>query len=156
MLAADPNLKTLYDATVAVGASPREAAVLLVHELRPALGDRTLAESAATPQALADVLRLIGQQTITRTAAGEVITALVNEGGDAEAVVEARGLAAVRDDAALAPEVDAVIAEHPDEVERYRNGEKRLLGFFMGQTMRRVPGADAQAVRSLLQDRLDG
>jgi glutaminyl-tRNA synthetase len=156
VLAADPNLKTLFDATVAVGASPREAAVLLVHELRPALGDRTLAESAATPQALADVLRLIGQQTITRTAAGEVITALVNEGGDAEAVVEARGLAAVRDDAALAPDVDAVIAEHPEEVERYRNGEKRLLGFFMGQTMRRVPGADAQAVRSLLQDRLDG
>jgi glutaminyl-tRNA synthetase len=156
VIAADPNLKTLYDATVAVGASPREAAVLLVHELRPALGDRTLAESAATPQALADVLRLIGQQTITRTAASEVITALVNEGGDAETVVEALGLAAVRDDAALAPEVEAVIAEHSEEVGRYRSGEKRLLGFFMGQTMRRVPGADAQAVRSLLQDRLDG
>jgi glutaminyl-tRNA synthetase len=156
VIAADPNLKTLYDATVAVGASPREAAVLLVHELRPALGDRTLAESAATPQALADVLRLIGQQTITRTAASEVITALVNEGGDAETVVEALGLAAVRDDAALAPEVEAVIAEHSEEVGRYRSGEKRLLGFFMGQTMRRVPGADAQAVRSLLQERLDG
>ncbi len=157
VLAADTDLRSLFEATVAVGASVREAAILLVHELRPALGDRTLAESAATPEALADVLRLIGQQTITRTAAGEVIAALVNEGGTAEAVVEARGLAAVRDDAALAPEIDAVLAEHPDEVERYRAGEQRLLGFFMGQTMRRIgKGGDAQAVQSLLQEKLGG
>jgi glutaminyl-tRNA synthetase len=157
VLAADADLTALYHALVFVGASSREAAILLVHELRPALGDRSLDESAATPEALADVLRLVGQQTITRTAAGEVIAALVDEGGTAEAVVRARGLAAVRDDEALAPPIDAVIAEHPDEVERYRGGDKRLLGFFMGQTMRRVgKGADAQVVRSLLQDRLDG
>jgi len=157
VLASEPDLLSLFGEMTDVGAAPREAAVLLVHELRPALDDRSLEESAATPDALADVLRLVGQQTLTRTAASEVIAALVNEGGSAEAVVEARGLAAVRDDAALAPDVDAVIAEHPDEVERYQSGEKRLLGFFMGQTMRRVgKGADAQTVRSLLQERLDG
>ncbi len=155
VLAGDAELSALFEATIAVGASDREAAVLLVHDLRPALGDRTLAESAATPDALADVLRLVGQQTITRTAAGEVIEALVNEGGTAEAVVKARGLAAVRDDAALAPEVDAVLAAHQDEVARYRAGEHRLLGFLIGQVMRRVgKGGDAQAVRSLLQVRL--
>ena len=91
--------------------------MLLVHELRPALGGRSLSESAATPEALADVLRLVGAQTITRTAASEVIAALVDEGGSAEAVVEARGLAAVRDDASLAPAVDAVLAENADEVD---------------------------------------
>ncbi|MEP0545350.1 MAG: glutamine--tRNA ligase/YqeY domain fusion protein [Rhodothermales bacterium] len=157
VLASDAALDALFDATVAVGVSEREASVLLVHELRPALGGRSLAESAATPEALADVLRLVGAQTITRTAASEVIAALVDEGGDAEAVVEARGLAAVRDDAALAPDVDAVLAAHADEVERYRAGETRLLGFFTGQVMRRAPkGADAKAVQTLLRDRLDG
>ena len=155
VLAADADLSALFEAMVAVGASVREAAVLLVHELRPALGGRSLAESAATPEALADVLRLIGQQTITRTAAGEIIAALVDDGGSAEAVVEARGLAAVRDDAALVPEIDAVLDEHADEVERYRAGEGQLLGFLIGQVMRRVgKGADAQAVRALLQERL--
>ena len=155
VLAADADLRALFEATVEAGASAREAAVLLVHDLRPALGGRPLSESAATPEALADVLRLIGQQTITRTATGEVIAALVVEGGSAEAVVEARGLAAVRDDAALAPEVDAVIAEHPDEVARYRSGETRLLGFFTGQVMRRVgKGGDAKAVQALLRERL--
>ncbi len=157
VLAADPALGALFEAMLGVGASAREAAVLLVHDLRPALGGRSLGESAATPEALADVLRLVGQQTLTRTAAGEVIAALVTEGGSAEAVVAARGLAAVRDDDALAPDVDAVLAEHPDETARYRDGERRLLGFLIGQVMRRVgKGADAQAVRSLLQDRLSG
>jgi glutaminyl-tRNA synthetase len=155
VLAADADLLALFEATVEAGATPREAAVLLVHELRPALGERSLSKSAATPAALADVLRLIGQRTLTRTAAGEVIAALIEEGGSAEAVVEARGLAAVRDDAALAPEVDAVLADNPDEVERYRAGEQRLLGFFTGQVMRRVgKGADAKAVQALLRERL--
>ncbi len=157
VLAADPDLAALFEATVTVGASAREAAVLLVHDLRPALGDRSLAESAATPEALADVLRLVGARTITRSAAGEVIAALVNEGGNAEAVVEARGLAAVRDDAALAPDVDAVLTEHSEEVARYRAGETRLLGFFTGQVMRRAgKGADAKAVQTLLRERLGG
>ena len=155
VLAADADLLALFEATVEAGASAREAAVLLVHDLRPALGDRALAESAATPEALADVLRLIGQRTLTRTAASEVIAALVEEGGSAEAVVEARGLGAVRDDASLAPEVDAVLSENPDEVARYRAGEQRLLGFFTGQVMRRVgKGADAKAVQALLRERL--
>ncbi len=157
VLAADAAFGALFDATVAVGASPREAAVLLVHDLRPALGGRSLEESAATPEALADVVRLVGQQTLTRTAAGEVIAALVDEGGSAEAVVEARGLAAVRDDAALAPVVDAVVAEHPEEAERFRAGEAKLLGFLTGQVMRRAGrGADAKAVQALLRERLGG
>src|SRR5690606_19979188 len=155
VLAADADLRALFEATVAAGAATREAAVLLVHDLRPALGARSLAESAATPEALADVLRLIGQRTLTRTAASEVIAALIEEGGSAEAVVAARGLAAVRGEAALAPEVDAVLAEHPDEVERFRAGEERRLGFFTGQVMRRFgKGADAKAVQALLRERL--
>ena len=155
VLASDEALGALLEATVNAGASTREAAVLLVHELRPALGGKTLAESAATPDALADVLRLVGAQTITRTAAGEVISALVREGGSAEAVVEARGLAAVRDDAALVPHVDAVLAENPEEAERFRAGETRLMGFFTGQVMRRAGrGADAQSVQALLREKL--
>ena len=154
VLASEDDLRALFDRMIAVGASERDAAVLLVHDLRPALDGRDVPDSKASPEALADVLRLVGQQTLTRTAAGEVIAALVTEGGDAEAVVQARGLAAVRDDDALAPEVEAVLAEHPDEVERFRAGEQRLVGFFTGQVMRRVPGADAKAVQALLRDRL--
>ena len=137
--------------------APREAAVLLVHALRPALGDRPLSASKATASALADVLRLVDAGTLAKNAVPEVVAVLVDEGGAAAAVVETRGLAAVRDDETLAPIVDDVLKAHPDEVARFRAGEAKLLGFFMGQAMRRAgKGTDAQALQALLRARLAG
>ena len=93
--------------------------------------------------------------TLTRNAATEAVAALVDEGGTAESVVASRGLAAVRDADALAPAVDAALAENPDEVARYRAGEQRLFGFFVGQAMRQAgKGADPKAVQALLRERL--
>ncbi|NNF57977.1 MAG: glutamine--tRNA ligase/YqeY domain fusion protein [Rhodothermaceae bacterium] len=156
VLAAEDALRDLFEQVVSAHDTPREASVLLVHDLRPALGDRALADSKATPEALATVLRLVEADTLTRNAAGEVASVLVNDGGDAQTIIAERGLAAVRDDAALAPDIDAVLTEHPDEAARYRAGEQRLIGFFMGQVMRRVgKGADAKAVQTLLRERLD-
>ena len=155
VVAASPPLAALFEDVVAAGASAREAAVLLVHDLRPALGERDLAESKAAAPALAGVLGLVESGALTRSAASEAVAALVAEGGTAEAVVEARGLAAVRDADALAPAVDAALAENPDEVARYRAGEERLFGYFVGQAMRRAPGgADAKAVQDMLRERL--
>ena len=155
VLAADEPLAALFEATVSAFDRPQEAAALLVHDLRRALGDRDLAASKASPEALADVLRGVEAGTLTRNAASEAVTALVDDGGSAQSVIEARGLAAVRDADALAPAIDAALAEHPDEVARYRAGEQRLFGFFVGQAMRRAgKGADPKAVQALLRERL--
>ena len=155
VLAADADLSALYDAVRQRSADPAATGALLVHDLRRALGDRSLTASQATPAALADVLAMSDAGTLTRTAAGEAVAALVDDGGTAEAVVAARGLAAVRDADALAPAVDGALADHPDEVARYRAGEERLFGFFVGQAMRRAgKGADAKAVQALLRERL--
>jgi glutaminyl-tRNA synthetase len=153
VLAADPELLALFEQVVGLHDAPRDAGVLLVHELRPALGEDGLAASKAEAPALA----VVEAGTLTRGSVREVIASLVADGGSAAAVIEARGLAAVRDDATLAPVVDAVVEAHPDEVARYRAGEARLLGFFTGQVMRRAgKGADAQAVQRLLRERLGG
>jgi aspartyl-tRNA(Asn)/glutamyl-tRNA(Gln) amidotransferase subunit B len=64
---------------------------------------------------------------------------------------------AVADTSALEPIVDEVLAAHPGEVEAYRGGKQGLLGFFVGQVMRRTDGkADAKVVNELLRDRLGG
>ena len=61
----------------------------------------------------------------------------------------------VRDDGRLAEWVEAVVAESPDEVARYRSGETRVLGFLVGQVMRRSQGqADPRRVNELLVERL--
>ena len=155
VLAADDALRVLFEFVLGGHDFPRDIATLLVHDVRRALGGRSATFSRATGNSLAEVLRMVGDGTLTRTGAGEVVRTLVEKGGDAASIVEARGLAAVRDDTALAPFVDAVITEHPEEAERFRDGEERLMGFFTGQVMRRAgKGADAKAVQKLLRERL--
>ncbi len=155
VLAAQPDLDALADAVRQSGADAGDAARLVVHDLRRALGDRELAQSKAEPGALAAVLAMVEAGTLTRNAASEAVAGLADDGGSAQSVVTARGLAAVRDADALAPAVDAALADNPDEVERYRAGEDRLFGFFVGQAMRRAgKGADPKAVQALLRERL--
>ncbi|WP_412067966.1 glutamine--tRNA ligase/YqeY domain fusion protein [Rubrivirga sp. IMCC43871] len=157
VLATDPGLRKLTDDTIASGADPKAAGALVVHDLRRALGHRELSDSKADGPALAAVLAMVEAGTLTRNAAGEAVAGLVERGGTAAGVVEALGLAAVRSEDALAPAIDAALAEHPDEVARYRAGEQRLFGFFVGQAMRRAgKGADPKAVQALLRQRLAG
>ena len=155
VLAADDALRALFGVVLGGYPTPRNAATLLVHDVRRALGDHAVVASKATASSLANVLQMIDSKTLTKTAASEVVAILVEEGGDAGFIVEARGLAAIRDDAALAPFVDEVITEHPKEAGRFREGEERLMGFFTGQVMRRAgKGADAKVVQKLLRERL--
>ena len=158
VVAGEATLDALHEAMTTAGADARDAAVLLVHDLRPAL----LAGDAATSQALApglgaalaDVLALVEGGALARSAQGAVAQKLAADGGAADAAVQALGLGALGD-ADLTAAVDAALAEHPDEVARYRAGEARLLGFLMGQTMRRAgKGADARRVNELLRTRL--
>jgi len=77
--------------------------------------------------------------------------------GDAAEIVDAEGLAQVSGSDALAEWIDGVLRDNPDEVARYQDGEQRLLGFFMGQVMKRSGGrADPQRVKELLGVALDG
>ena len=154
VLAADAGLRAMLDAMATAGADPKAAGALLVHELRPALGDAPASESAATAAELAATLALVGAGALTRNAAGDVVAHLAASGGTAQEAVDALGLARVGADA-VADAVAQALADHPDEVARYRAGEQRLFGFFVGQAMRRAgKGADPKAVQAALRERL--
>lgn len=111
-----------------------------------------------TPRHLARLLDLVAACEISATAAKEVYDALLESGDDdgPRAVAERLELLLVHDDDALLPWIGEVLAEHPDEVERYREGKKALLGFFVGGVMRASGGAaDPERVRRLLVERLE-
>ena len=72
-------------------------------------------------------------------------------------ITERLGLLQVRDEGALAGWVDEAIASHPAEAARYRAGEAKLMGFFVGQVMKRSGGkADPKGIQPLLRERLGG
>lgn len=157
VLAADADLGALFERVVGAGVSVRDASVLLIQDLRPALAGRPASESKASPESLAAVVGLVAEGTVTKAGGRQVVAALVSDGGGAPETVERLGLAAVRDDAALMPAVEAALAEHADRAEAYRDGEAKVLGFLTGQAMRRAPkGADPKRVQSLLRERLGG
>ena len=115
-----------------------------------------IAEAQVTPEGLAELQTMVDQGTINLNTAKRVLDAMFRTGRAPRAIVEEEGLAQVSDEEALAGIVAQVVAEHPDEVKRYRAGKTSLLGWFMGQVMRATRGkANPQIVRQLLQEALD-
>jgi aspartyl-tRNA(Asn)/glutamyl-tRNA(Gln) amidotransferase subunit B len=106
--------------------------------------------------ALAELVRLVADGTVSDSAAKNVLALVAEEGGSPAQIIEERGLRQVRDEGQLEAWVGEVMEQCPDEVGRYRAGESRLLGFLMGQVMRRSNGkADPRRVNELLKRALE-
>jgi aspartyl-tRNA(Asn)/glutamyl-tRNA(Gln) amidotransferase subunit B len=103
-----------------------------------------------TPARLAAILRLLEAQTLGGSGAKQVLEEVFATGADPEEVVRAKGLAQVSDSAAIEGVVDEVLAASPAEVERYRGGNKKLMGFFVGQVMKATKGKGNPAVVNAL------
>jgi glutaminyl-tRNA synthetase len=158
LLAAEPALLALFEEGVAAGGDVRGLANWLVHEVvREAREQgRSLDALPLSGTALAALVSMTADGTLSSTAARDVLATLVREGGDPRAVVAARGLSQVSDADALAPAVDAVLARSAGNVRAYREGRTGLLGWFVGQVMKESGGrANPQVARELLLARLE-
>lgn len=155
ILSTEDGLAGLFEETVAAGASAAAAARWVVQDVARIRRDRSGAPDALQGPALAALLALVEEGRVTVAAGREVLLVMVEEGADAESVVQARGLEKVSDEGALLAHIDAVIAAHPAELGRYREGKTNLIGFFVGKVMQASGGsADAARVRELLLTRL--
>ena len=117
---------------------------------------RSVENLGITPQGLAELIGLVDDGTVSGSMGRRVLGQMVDSGKTAREIIETEGLSQVQDSDELNAWVDAVIEENSDEVERYRSGETRLIGYFVGQTMRKSQGrADPKALSALLRGRLD-
>ncbi len=102
----------------------------------------------------APALAKVVQANVTREALDEAFAAAATERIDAETYL---ARAAVSDESALEPVIDAVLAANPEQVETYRGGKEGVLGFFVGAVMRETQGkADPKVVNRLLREKLRG
>jgi aspartyl-tRNA(Asn)/glutamyl-tRNA(Gln) amidotransferase subunit B len=153
VLTADRAIAEYYEAVVAAGADPKAAANWVMTE--SLTGYNEAGRFAIGAPALASLLALIKAGTVSHQAAKKVFLDLGPDGADPLAVAERLGLLQVRDESALETWVDEVLAAHPTEVQRYRAGEAKLLGFLTGQVMRRSQGkADPKGVQPVLVRKL--
>lgn len=136
---------------------PRAMANWITGELFRLLNATGIEITAArvTPTALAELQMLVDQGVINLNTAKRVLNTMFQTGQTAAAIVQAEGLAQVSDQDALTAVIAQVLAEHPEEVMRYRAGKTTVLSWLMGQVMRATRGqANPQMVRRLLEQAL--
>lgn len=114
-----------------------------------------LAASPVTAEMLGGMIRRIADNTISGKIAKQVFEAMWNGEGDADSVIEKRGLKQITDSGAIEAMIDEVIANNPAQVEQFRAGKEQLLGFFVGQVMKVSKGqANPGQVNQILRDKL--
>jgi len=143
-----------YESLVAAHpADPKRCANWLANELLGRLKemDTDIADSPVSAHKLAGLLDCIADNTISGKIAKDVLDAMMASGDDAETIIEAKGLKQVSDSGAIDDMIRKVMAENPQQLEQFRAGKDKLMGFFVGQVMKASRG---QANPAMVNQRL--
>ncbi len=156
-LTASRPMADYYEAVVAAGAEPKIAANWVTGDLGGALNKQglELSQSPVTPQQLGGLLLRIADNTISGKIAKQVFESMWNGEGDADTVIEAKGLKQITDSGEIESIIDGIVASNPKQVEQFRAGKEKLLGFFVGQVMKATQGkANPDQVNKILLGKL--
>jgi aspartyl-tRNA(Asn)/glutamyl-tRNA(Gln) amidotransferase subunit B len=157
VLTAEKEVADYFEAALQEYGEAKKLSNWIMGEVMRELNDRGVALDACRlqPAELAKLVRLVDDGVISGNIAKNVFKELFETGGDPETHVKAKGLVQISDSSALEGLVDEVIAENPAEVERFKGGEKKLTGFFVGQVMKKSRGkANPALVNQLLAKKL--
>ncbi|HKK44128.1 MAG TPA: Asp-tRNA(Asn)/Glu-tRNA(Gln) amidotransferase subunit GatB [Balneolaceae bacterium] len=157
-LTEDRYLADYYEKVLESVDSPKAVANLILTEVLRTLNDRSISiqEFPIKEGRLAGLVELREDDKINSSAMTEIYNAMLEEEKEAEALAKEMNLIQVSDTGFIEPIVDEVIEGHPDEVQRYKDGKKGLIGFFIGQVMQRSQGkANPNMVRELISERLE-
>lgn len=116
---------------------------------------KALNETHLTPEALAELIALVDKNTISNAIAKKLLPELLEKGGMPGKLVAERGLTQITDEGSLRGTIQQILDANPKDVEAYRAGKEKVLGFFVGQVMKQTKGqANPELVNSLLKDML--
>jgi len=141
------------------GAEPKIAANWVAVELSGFLNrdNKEIQVSPVTAKMMAGLLKRMADNTISGKIAKDVLEAMWAGEGDADAVIEKKGLKQITDSGAIEKVIDDIIARNPKQLEQYRAGKEALFGFFVGQVMKATQGkANPAQVNELLKKKLSG
>ena len=151
------EMSDFFEDTLKEGADAKQASNWLMGEVSAYLNSEKLelADTKLTPNNLAGMITLIADGTISSKIAKKVFRELIQNGGDAKEVVEAKGLVQLSDPAQLLPMINEVLDNNEQSVEDFKNGKDRAVGFLVGQIMKATKGkANPGVVNKLLQEEL--
>ena len=157
LLTSEKSLAEWFEDAVTSGGNPKLVANWIKGDLLRILNEenKTIEQCPIKPSQLAGMLKLLEDGTISGKIAKTVFEDIYKTGKDAAVIVKEKGLVQITNTDEIEKAVDEVLLKNPDEVERYKSGDKKLLGFFVGQIMKITRGkANPQLVNEILNKKL--
>lgn len=143
-----PQLAQYFEAVANLTKKPKHAANWILGELTGALrtSSITIADCPVSPSALACLLNRIADATLSRPMAKQIFELMWKDEGDPEELITNMGYIQISDTVTIDTLVESVIDDYPHQVEQYRSGKKKLLGFFVGKVMQITKGKGNPAI----------
>ncbi len=155
-LARDAQLSSFYEEALALLSSPVALANIVANEVARELKEKEASGLAFSAKQVSALVKMLDNETISSKIAKQVFEEMAKTGEDPTQIVEARGLVQISDPAVILPIIDEVIAKNPDNVAKFKAGNSKLLGFFVGQVLKTTGGkANPQVVNALVVQQLN-
>ena len=154
-LARDEQLSSFYEEALSVLNSPINIANIVTNEVARELKQMQADELKFSPKQIAELIKMIDDKTISNKIAKQVFEEMAKSGENPVKIVEDKGLVQISDPAKISPIIDEIIAKNPDNVAKFKAGNTKLLGFFVGQVLKATGGkANPKVVNELVHEKL--
>ena len=154
-LARDEQLSSFYDEALSTLNSPVNLANIISNEVARELKTMQANELKFNATQVAELVKMIDDTNISNKIAKQVFEEMVKSGKNPTQIVEEKGLVQISDPAIIAPIIDEIMEKNPDNVAKFKAGNTKLLGFFVGQVLKSTGGkANPQVVNKLVAEKL--
>ncbi|WQS39270.1 Asp-tRNA(Asn)/Glu-tRNA(Gln) amidotransferase subunit GatB [Helicobacter pylori] len=156
LLVSDPLLAEYFESMLNLGVKAKTSVTWLCVELLGRLkAEITLENCGISAHALGTLAKRIDEGKISGKSAKDVLDKLLEEhGGDVDVLIEQMGLSQVNDTEAIVKVIEEVLKNNADKVLEYKSGKDKLFGFFVGQAMKNLKGANPSVVNAILKEKL--
>ncbi|UOS54333.1 Asp-tRNA(Asn)/Glu-tRNA(Gln) amidotransferase subunit GatB [Helicobacter pylori] len=157
LLVSDPLLAEYFESMLNLGVKAKTSVTWLCVELLGRLkAEITLENCGVSAHMLGVLAKRIDEGKISGKSAKDVLDRLLEEqGGNVDALIEQMGLSQVNDTEAIVKVIEEVLKNNADKVLEYKSGKDKLFGFFVGQAMKNLKGANPSVVNAILKEKLD-
>ncbi|PWA10337.1 Asp-tRNA(Asn)/Glu-tRNA(Gln) amidotransferase GatCAB subunit B [Pueribacillus theae] len=158
VLTQSKDLSDYFEQVIAKKANPKLASNWMMGEVSAYLNaeQKEITDIAMTPEALAKLIKLIEDGTISSKIAKKVFKDLIEKGGDPETIVKEKGLVQISDEGELRTLVNEILDNNEQSIQDIKNGKDRAFGFLVGQAMKATKGkANPQIINKLLKEEVE-
>ena len=155
IIARDESLSKFYEESLSFLNSPVSLANIITNEVARELKQMEISDLKFSVKQITELVKTLDDEIISNKMAKQVFEEMVKTGKDPKQIIEDKGLVQISDPSVILPIIDEVIAKNPDNLAKFKAGNSKLLGFFVGQVLKSTGGkANPKVVNTLVAEKL--